>query len=590
MPRKRKPDQTSDERSVAAASPLVLVVGEDELAGSLVRTLALRYGYRVQVLYRNEAAVARWSSGFDDDLVQVAPFQVGILEGLSDSVLRRIHAVAFMDRDDLGNVQLALEFRDLVTERDLPHPRLVLRMDDEEFGTNAMELLGENDVFAISETGAVAATFVAAAVQRAGPGDIGLWNRTLYLADWWDTRAEAAWAVAGADGTVLVSDAPGEDFVLHLAPDVRRRWLKAALRSPLEDIGQVLHRMRRALGSFRKTTARLWWISAAVLLTVMATSLTVLLRDDSSAVHIDNPWEAFYVMVLLTGGTNPDMGASRAIQSAHMMVALTSSLLLPVFTAAILQSVFDRRDARLSGRTIQPVRGHVIVVGLGPLGHRVVIALRERRVPVVAIERNADAQGVAEARAVGAEVLIGDAADRRILQSAEVRDARSLVATASREVDSLRVVLTALELNRALPTVLRVSETGISRRIREKLTRNIYQAHKSFSVTAVAAERFAQAVTEAAIVEIIPVDDQLVFLLTVEVQPDSSLHEASISAVAQVGRMEVIAVRRSGGGVRWNPDPAFKIAAGDTLAVVADSAGIRKVAELASTTIPGDPK
>jgi voltage-gated potassium channel Kch len=92
-----------------------------------------------------------------------------------------------------------------------------------------------------------------------------------------------------------------------------------------------------------------------------------------------------------------------------------------------------------------PSRDHVIVVGLGALGARIVDALRKRRIPVVAIECREDAPGVNQLRSRGVQILIGDTGDTSLLELADALTARSLVVTLGSDLDSLRVVLAATQ-------------------------------------------------------------------------------------------------------------------------------------------------
>ena len=87
-----------------------------------------------------------------------------------------------------------------------------------------------------------------------------------------------------------------------------------------------------------------------------------------------------------------------------MLVALVFEAF---FTAGIVNRLIDRRLTGLVGQRAVPRRDHVIVVGLGQVGLRLCLLLRECGVPVVAVDNRADGENVGQAREAGLPVVIG---------------------------------------------------------------------------------------------------------------------------------------------------------------------------------------
>lgn len=73
------------------------------------------------------------------------------------------------------------------------------------------------------------------------------------------------------------------------------------------------------------------------------------------------------------------------------------------------------------------VESHIVVVGLGDVGTRVLTALDDLGVAVVGIDRNPQARGVEVARQRRIPIIVGDAGRQETLRSASVQSARSLV-------------------------------------------------------------------------------------------------------------------------------------------------------------------
>lgn len=92
------------------------------------------------------------------------------------------------------------------------------------------------------------------------------------------------------------------------------------------------------------------------------------------------------------------------------------------------------------------IRRHVIVAGLGERGQRLVCALRKQGENVVVIEANGQHPGIDECRRNGAVVLHANPTERRVLERAWLRDAKSLLALFEDDRDNLQTAMTAFEI------------------------------------------------------------------------------------------------------------------------------------------------
>ena len=97
-------------------------------------------------------------------------------------------------------------------------------------------------------------------------------------------------------------------------------------------------------------------------------------------------------------------------------------------------------------RTVPGRTDHVVVVGLGNVGERIVLTLRERGVPVVAVERSESAVGVAGASRAGIPVILGDATRERVLREAGADECRAFVAVTSDDAVNLQTALVGRSL------------------------------------------------------------------------------------------------------------------------------------------------
>jgi Trk K+ transport system NAD-binding subunit len=443
------------------------------------------------------------------------------------------------------------------------------------------KLLGDDGVFVKSDADMVARTYAAAALEQIPPGDIDIWDRRLYLTRAPDPRAQAQWVVAAGNEfgvDMIPEDADEAVRMLCLEPVAARRWVKPMWEAVAQRFRQSLHTMRRTFGKGL-------WMAAAALIAVMLGGMTTLLTVNSLNANRETNgdfWDALYMLAMMAaGGADPDTTDHWELRLTHVVVVISGALLIPVVTGAIVQAVVERRYALAEGRMVRAVRDHVIVVGLGNMGTRVVETLRERRVPVVAIEKDRDAIGVRAARAAGAQVLLGDASRPETLMEAEVKYSRSLVAMAKLDSANLETALSGVECKPDLRTVMRIYDPEFAALIRRNLNRgrSMHEAsqHSSYSAPQVAAGSFARELTDDEILETIPVRGQIAYIAEVSVEEGSFLDDQAAQEATVTGSHRLLAVKRDTGGVRWMPDDGFRIKHGDTLLVLVTRKGLNEV-------------
>ena len=139
--------------------------------------------------------------------------------------------------------------------------------------------------------------------------------------------------------------------------------------------------------------------------------------------------------------------------SVLLTIGLTAT-----FTAGLVERLSGRRFIAFGGPRAVPRRNHVIVAGLGQVGLRLCLNLRAFGIPVVAVERNADADGVRLARSYQIPVVIGHAGDRGLLNSLNLRAARSVAAVGSDDLDNIAIAVAAHGVSADTDVVLRAGD------------------------------------------------------------------------------------------------------------------------------------
>jgi Trk K+ transport system NAD-binding subunit len=554
-------------------APHYVVCGDDPLTFRLVEELAVRYKRRIVVILRsrrrNQGPELRKIGGVE--LVEAERLDA---DAFRRAEIERAEVLAIVQQDDVGNLHAALLAQDMN-----PDIRLVVRMFNMSLGHGVRVLFKNCRV--LSDASIAAPAFVASALGEVAPSYVRLPGRTLYVAERGDVPqgkvvCGLADTTVGTEPVLLPPEEDRCDIVLAVADGrPRRPGSDAAPAPPLPTPtrrGRLADRWRQLrLGRvFNSVLNRTLQITALILFgVVLAGSVVLALIDDKLSF-----WQAFYLTVLDTvGGANPDTSVPTAEQVIQVVVMLAGIAVVPVITAAVVEAVVNARLALALGRLRGPIQDHVVVVGLGNVGTRVIQQLRDLGVPVVAVDRTDEARGAQLAREMGVPLIIGDASRAETLREASIETARSLVVLSTDDVINLEAALHARAARPDLRVVLRLFDGDFAQRIQK-----VFGITSSKSVSLLAAPAFVAAIQEREVIGTIPVKRHVLVVAEIPVSPGSALAGRTVAGAQQRGEARIIAV--SAGEFRnagWAPRPERELAAGERLLVVATRAGLGRL-------------
>ena len=206
--------------------------------------------------------------------------------------------------------------------------------------------------------------------------------------------------------------------------------------------------------------------SMRILLAGLVGFLLILVLDTAVlAIALREPLvEAFYsaTKTIVTVGPNPLIDDAESWLKVFSAVAMLLALAFTaIFTAGVVDRLIDRRLTTLVGKRVVPRRDHVVVVGLGQVGLRLCLLLRDLGVPVVAVEVNPDNHHVNRAKEYGIPVVLGRGGSRFLLRRLCLPRARALAAVTSDEVENISIVVAALGMREDLRTVLRAGRGDV---------------------------------------------------------------------------------------------------------------------------------
>lgn len=175
-------------------------------------------------------------------------------------------------------------------------------------------------------------------------------------------------------------------------------------------------------------------------------------------------------------------------------------------------------------------RKHIILCGLGTVGFRILEELVRLGEHVFVVERRADAEFLERARALGAEVVIGDARTENLLRSLNVAEARSVIVATNDDLSNLEIAMDLREMKVEVPIILRLFDQRLAQRVRGTLGIQV-----SLSTSQLAAPLFACAALTPGVVGTLRVGERLLVVVEVCVSPTSRLANRTVADLAVLG-------------------------------------------------------
>ena len=478
-------------------------------------------------------------------------------EVLSEAGAGRARALILTDRDDAGNIHATLTARELN-----PSLRVILRLFNPTLGRRMQEFLHDGEVLSSSVIAAPA--FVSAAIQADFEQRVEVDGEALILRHMREGE-EVLMPVAavGREGHIRFFPPPAEG-VLCLAPDGPadtaervRHHARRLVPQPLVATWHLVRsladrRLRYVLGSVAALIAlstavfALWahmtWLDA---LYYTVTTITTIGYGDITLINQPAPLRVFGIFLELLGAA-----------------------VLAVFFAVITDALVGVRLREALGELHPRLDDHIIVAGLGNLGHRVAEHLRDMRIPVMAMEANEGAKAVPEIRRLGVTVLIGDAREVENLLSLNVRTARCVVVTTDDDVANLEIALTARSLNPDIKIVMELHDPDLAVRVQRGIGVGV-----SRSTAALAAPAFVSAAIGHQVISTLPVGDRMLVIARATVAEGSEAAGRTVAWLEDGPYARVLKLNRAGTG-RWKPEPATVLESGDRLVLVATRKGL----------------
>ncbi len=538
-----------------------IVAGSDGIAVRLAEEL-VALGERVVVL--SHAIEPRFRTRLEELDIRVLEGDARDVADLHAAGLDTAAALAIVEEDDVANLHSALAARGARAD-----VRLVVRMFNQDLGARLETLFPDARIMSASAIAAPA--FLAAALRnaqqitvaghafeiRALASDDDL-SSVLAVAAFDETTGTASLFPDAAPGVLAlvpyVADDDEEQSVVEVAAEGLRQ--AASLTASMLARGGAIARLvdRRLLALL---------VFVFVVLVAAAAIWTASTRYDV----LDSAYFAVTTISTTGYGDITPLHEGAGLKLGVMALMLIGALSLALVYALITDAVVGVRLSRSLGERPRPRRHHVVVLGLGRIGQRVVEELVARRIPCVAVERNEDAPGVHAARRLRVPVVFADISAPAVLEGLHIPTARCLMAVTDDDGANLAAALGARMLAPDVRVVLRLFDHDLAARVE-----TAFAIHVSRSVSSLAAPAFAAALSDRRALATIPVGAQALTVAELGAPVGRTVTELELAAA---GEARVLAL-----GERWAPPAEARAASGDTLVAVGSPTGLAALAQL----------
>ena len=285
--------------------------------------------------------------------------------------------------------------------------------------------------------------------------------------------------------------------------------------------------------------------------------------------HLD--WfDCFYATLLsitpLGHGLMPGLSrAGRELNSVLLVcgvgvVGYAASIATRFVFEGELGRVFWRRRVR---NRVAAMEEHYVLCGHGRVGRIVAQELERHKAAFVIVELGEEA--IADRIARGEDVIVGDATDEKVLESAGIRRAKGLVAALQSDADNLYVTLTAREMNPKIRIVARATDDAAAAKLKRA------GADRTISPNVIGGREMAQHLLMPAVVDFIHLatgkQNLELEMREIHVRDASRLCGVpfSESPIRREHGVIVVAINRAGGESVFNPDSGFVVGADDVL-------------------------
>jgi voltage-gated potassium channel len=216
---------------------------------------------------------------------------------------------------------------------------------------------------------------------------------------------------------------------------------------------------------------------------------------------------------------------------------------------------------------LKKLKDHYIICGHGKIGKTVCERLMEEKIPFVIVEKDAtEIEKFIESCEV--PYILGDATYEEILKKAGIKKAKGLAALLPSDADNLYLVMTARMINPKIFVLSKANDEEAEKKIIQIGANRVVSPYKLSGL------KIAQGLLRPSLVEfmdlIIKRKEISLSMEEIVVRQSASITGRNISEcdIRKKADIIVVAIKKPGENIVFNPNPESRIESGDTLLVL----------------------
>ncbi len=277
--------------------------------------------------------------------------------------------------------------------------------------------------------------------------------------------------------------------------------------------------------------------------------------------------EALYLVVTLTviEGAYPPPSQNHWLIIFYFIMPFIGILIAGTGLVNFFTLLFNRQARGQTWKVVLAgtLSRHIVVCGGGRVGSQVVRNLLQSGVDIVVIEQNAAQMTADNFNNQNAILLEGDVRDYEMLKQAGIQRAEAVIVCTDNDLANLECAIHCRELNADIRIILRMFDADLAQKVK-----GMFGIEAAMSSSAVAAPIFAGEALDLDMQQSFYVEDELMSIARLTIQPESSLEGMSIGTIEQ--EMNASIVMHINEGVRdLHPAPEKRLQSGTTILALA---------------------
>jgi Trk K+ transport system NAD-binding subunit len=278
--------------------------------------------------------------------------------------------------------------------------------------------------------------------------------------------------------------------------------------------------------------------------------------------YIDLPYTMLGLMVLQPPGDPP---SQPELMAFWYIMPLLAVYIVGQGATDFVRLFFNRAERRSAWEeaVASTYRNHVIILGVGHVGLRVVRTLVSMGFDVVAIDLKVKPDTEDELSTLGVPIVVADGRIPSTLDKAGLRYAQALIACTANDQTNLEIIMRARDMNPDVRLVARMWDDQFTKQMKRFM--GVQAVH---SASDLAAPAFAGSAVGIEITQTLHIGGVDYSMIRLEVEPGSFLDGGTIGQLQNANNMDIVLHGRDG-SVEVQPDSGLVVQGGDTLVMFA---------------------